>query len=83
MSVETAHLMRGSDPAAPLRDLDDVRVLAEVVTMDGDKIPAGTEGTVVAIWGAGEAYEVEFPEPMGALATVDAKQVQRIGRSVP
>ena len=60
-----------------------MRVLADVLTMDGDTIAAGTEGTVVAIWGAGEAYEVEFPEPMGALATVKAGQVVRVGRAVP
>lgn len=83
MSVDTIHLMRRTDPGAPLRDLDDARVLASVVTMDGDMIPVGAAGTVVAVWGAGEAYEVEFPEPPGALATVEAAQLVRTGRSVP
>ncbi|WP_338101717.1 hypothetical protein [Methylorubrum populi] len=51
--------------------------------MDGDTVAAGTEGTVVAVWRGGEAYEVEFPEPMGALATVKAKDVIFAGRPVP
>ncbi|TXM71605.1 DUF4926 domain-containing protein [Methylobacterium sp. WL12] len=75
--------MRRTDPSAPLQDLDDVRVLASVVTLDGDTIPAGTEGAVVAVWGAGETYEVEFSEPPGALATVDAAQLARTGRAIP
>ena len=83
MSVETVYLMRKDKPGAALRDLDDVRVLVDVVTGDGDTIAAGTEGTVVAVWGEGEAYEVEFPEPMGALAMVDRAKIERIGRSVP
>ncbi|GJD43525.1 hypothetical protein AFCDBAGC_1377 [Methylobacterium cerastii] len=83
MSVDTIHLMRRTDPSAPLRDLDDVRVLASVVTLDGDTIPAGTEGTVVAVWGAGEASEVEFSEPLGPLATVGAAQLARTERAIP
>ncbi|AYO86680.1 hypothetical protein EBB05_30410, partial (plasmid) [Methylobacterium brachiatum] len=39
--------------------LDDVRVLIDVTTMDGDTIAAGTEGTVVAVWKGGAAYEIE------------------------
>lgn len=64
-----------------LDELDIVRTLVPVVTMDGDTIPTNTEGTVVGIWGAGDAYEVEFPEPMGALATAKAADLQRVGTS--
>ncbi|MDP4023523.1 DUF4926 domain-containing protein [Methylobacterium sp. NEAU 140] len=83
MSVEVVYRLRKDGPGGAFRELDDVRVLADVVTDDGDTIPAGTEGTVVGVWGLGEAYEVEFPEPMGALATIPAAQVERVGRSVP
>ncbi|MFD6317694.1 MULTISPECIES: DUF4926 domain-containing protein [Methylorubrum] len=83
MSVEVVYQWSEDRPGAVLRELDDVRVLADVVTMDGDTVAAGTEGTVVAVWHGGEAYEVEFPEPMGALATVKAKDVIFAGRPVP
>ncbi|KQT60183.1 hypothetical protein ASG52_18895 [Methylobacterium sp. Leaf456] len=83
MSVEVVHQWRADRPEAALRELDDVRVLIAVTTMDGDAIAAGTEGTVVAVWGDGVAYEVEFPEPMGALATVAAGDVVFTGRPVP
>ncbi|ABY32852.1 DUF4926 domain-containing protein [Methylorubrum sp. SL192] len=83
MSVEVVYQWSEDCPGAALRELDDVRVLTDVVTMDGDTIPAGTEGTVVAVWRGGEAYEVEFPEPMGALATVGASNVAFAGRPVP
>lgn len=64
--------MRKAEPGALLRELDDVRMTNDVTTDDGDTIAAGADGTVVAVWNAGEAYDVEFPEPMGALATVKA-----------
>jgi hypothetical protein len=82
MPVELVYHVKQAEPAGPFRELDDVRVLVDVVTLDGDRIRAGTEGTVVAIWGAGEAYEVEFPQPMGALATVEAADLVRAGRPV-
>ncbi|WP_245238996.1 hypothetical protein [Methylobacterium platani] len=66
-----------------IRELDDVRILAAVTTDDGQTMPAGTEGTVVAVWHGGEAYDVEFPEPMGALATVKAVDLAHVGCSVP
>lgn len=82
-SVEIIYQWLEDRPGTVLRELDDVRVLANVVTMDGDTVAAGTEGTVVAVWRGEEAYEVEFPEPMGALATVEARDVVFAGRSVP
>ncbi len=54
------------------RDLDSVLVTIPVTTDDGDAIPAGTEGTIGGIWRDGAAYEVEFAQPPGALATVGA-----------
>ncbi|BCM87051.1 DUF4926 domain-containing protein [Methylobacterium indicum] len=83
MSIEVSYTLRKAEPGALLRELDDVRVTTDVTTDDGDTIAAGTEGTVVAVWNAGEAYDVEFPEPMGALATVKAADLVRVGRSVP
>lgn len=76
MSVEAVYQWHEDTPGAKFRELDDVRVLIDVTTMDGDTIAAGSEGTVVAVWNSGAAYEVEFPEPMGALATVKAANVE-------
>lgn len=79
MSIEVSYTLRRTEPGALLRELDNVRV----TTDDGDTIAAGTEGTVVAVWNGGEAYDVEFPEPMGTLAAVSAADLTRVGRSVP
>jgi len=70
MSIETLFLLRKEQSG--LRDLDDVVLLAPARTMEGTFIPVGTEGTVVSILAPGKAYLVEFPEPEGALATVEA-----------
>ncbi|TGD96134.1 DUF4926 domain-containing protein [Methylobacterium nonmethylotrophicum] len=83
MSIEVSYTLRKTEPGALLRELDDVRVLTDVTSDDGDTITAGTEGTVVAVWNGGEAYDIEFPEPLGALATVRAADLARVGRSVP
>ncbi|KQP93813.1 hypothetical protein ASF60_14275 [Methylobacterium sp. Leaf113] len=80
MSVEVFYLLRKDEPGVDLRELDDVVLLADARTDDGTLIQAGTEGTVVAIWQDGAAYEVEFTEPEGALATVRATGIKRIGR---
>jgi hypothetical protein len=80
MSIEVSYALRKAEPGALLRELDDVRITTDVRTDDGDTIAAGT---VVAVWNGGEAYDVEFPEPMGALATVKATALVRVGRSVP
>ncbi len=48
-----------------LREPDDVRILVAVTTDDGDAVPAGPEGTVVAVWNGGETDDVACPETMG------------------
>jgi hypothetical protein len=60
---------------ADVRELDLV-TLGVPVRADGEHcIPAGSTGTVVGIWGEGRAYEVEFTEPVPALATVEPHQI--------
>lgn len=63
---------RRGEGGSRFRDLDSVLVTIPVTTDDGDAIPTGTEGTIVGIWRGGAAYEVEFAQPPGALATVAA-----------
>ncbi|WP_019906041.1 hypothetical protein [Methylobacterium sp. 77] len=81
MSVEVLYLLRKDDPGGTLRDLDEVTLLAEAMTDDGATVPAGTAGTIVGIWRDGEAFEVEFALPEGALATVRAEALTRTRRS--
>lgn len=82
MSVEVLYLLRKDEPGTGLRELDDVVLLVDSLTDRGDTIRAGTEGTVVAVWQEGSAYEVEFAEPEGALVTVGAAGLVPVGRSV-
>lgn len=56
-------------------ELSMVMLLTEAPTDAGVTMPAGSTGTVVGIWKDGEAYEVEFREPTGALATVKAEHL--------
>ena len=81
MTEDTVYLMRRSEPKSRFQDLDDVRINVAVVTDDGDRIEAGSEGTVVGIWRGGAAYEVEFAQPPGALATIEADDLTLVARS--
>ena len=83
MSVEAVYLLRKDQPALGMRELDDVVLLADVTTDDGMVVSAGTEGTIVSEWPERAAFEVEFAEPEGALATVAATILKRVGRQVP
>ena len=83
MSIVVLYLLRKDDPGAALRDLDDVTLLADVTSDDGVTIPVGTAGTIVGVWRDGEAFEVEFALPEGALATVRAEALTRTRRSAP
>ena len=55
-----------------LPELSVVALVRPATTDDGIDMPTGSEGTIVGIWAGGEAYEVEFVEPVPGLATVEA-----------
>lgn len=57
---------------APFADLDIVRVRRAVTTDEGEDVPAGTRGTVVAVYAGGPAYEIEFE---AGLATIDSAEL--------
>ncbi|MET0367984.1 MAG: DUF4926 domain-containing protein [Methylobacterium sp.] len=78
MPVDTLTLVRQAEPDLPLRDLDRVALTAAAVTDDGDRIEAGRQGTIVGIWREGAAYEVEFADPPGSLATVEAGHLRLV-----
>ena len=80
MSVEFAYRFKQDAQRSSLRDLDDVVLLADTLSDDGDLIPTGSEGTIVRVHGAGESYVVEFAEPEGALVSVFPHEVRRVER---
>ncbi|MGU3422104.1 DUF4926 domain-containing protein [Methylobacterium sp. D54C] len=81
MVLARAYQFRHDDPRSDLRDLDRVALTVAVVSDDGDALPPGTEGTIVSVYRDGEAYVVEFPNPLGALATVRPGDLKRIERA--
>ncbi|WP_093567334.1 DUF4926 domain-containing protein [Methylobacterium sp. 174MFSha1.1] len=64
-----------------IEELDRVVVLADVLGDDAVPVPAGSVGTVVAIWAGGAAFEVEFTQPVDALATVEAALLSVVDRA--
>lgn len=68
--------VRRSQPPAQLDELTRVEILVDVQTDAGVMMPTGSKGTIVGVWADGKAYEVEFREPMGALATVTAESLR-------
>ena len=56
---------------ARIAELDRVTIGREIAGDEGELIPSGSSGTVVAVWSDGAAYEVEFLNPVSALATVE------------
>jgi hypothetical protein len=66
----------------PIDELDAVTLAVEIQTDDGETVPTGTKGTVVAVWGEAEAFDVEFDAPFTGLATVSREMIcgqRRIG----
>ena len=39
------------------------------------ELPAGSRGTVVAVWQGGKAYEVEFAKPFTCLVTITPERL--------
>ena len=69
--TETLFVTRPADRvSASLPVLSNVVVLADVVTIEGDIVPSGTLGTIVAVWNDGDAYDVEFHDALGPASIV-------------
>ena len=60
----------GSMPIEPIEELSAVSLKKPFATDQG-LMPAGAEGTIVSVYGSGEAYRVEFEAPFHALITVE------------
>jgi hypothetical protein len=65
-----------------IRELDRVQILQAISGDDDLRVPAGATGTVVAIYAGGEAFDVEFTEPVDTLATVEATALRLVERMV-
>ncbi len=59
-------------------ELDDVRLTEGVEVSPIGFLPAGTRGTIMAVHGNGEAYDVEFAEPFHALLSLEADKVEAV-----
>lgn len=66
--------------SAAFRELDRVQTVADVVGEEGERIPAGSTGTVVAIWGDGVAFDVEFTRPFETLAAIAPENLRLVER---
>lgn len=63
------------------RNLDRVRILADVEGDHGERVPAGSIGTIVATWAHGAAFEIEFIEPGDVIATVEPALLEFVRRA--
>lgn len=63
--------------SASLPELTRATLTAPAKASTGAIFAAGSVGTIVGVWKGGAAYEVEFPEPVGSLATVAAADLKR------
>jgi len=64
----------------PIDELDTVTLVADERTDDDELVPAGTVGTVVAVWGEAEAFDIEFDAPFTGIATLMAGQIKTRGQ---
>ncbi|GJE55599.1 MULTISPECIES: DUF4926 domain-containing protein [Methylobacterium] len=79
MSYETMHQFQDPHPNHPLfAELSVVETLRPVETDDGRPVPAGSRGTIVAVYGGGKAYEVEFARPVVGNCTLRADALQAV-----
>ncbi|AWN50448.1 DUF4926 domain-containing protein [Methylobacterium sp. 17Sr1-1] len=80
MAISLTYRFRETVVGPGPRDLGIVVLLADVVGDDGAVIPAGTEGTIVAMHDESETCIVEFSEPEGTLATVAFREMEVVWR---
>lgn len=79
MSFVTMHHAIAADSTHALfPELSVVETLCAVETDEGVTVPVGSRGTVVAIWGDGQAYEVEFTRPVVGVATMLANMLRAV-----
>lgn len=66
--------------ALPFRELDRVQTLVATLGEEGEDVPAGSTGTIVAVWGEGAAFEVEFTRPVETLVAIRPEALRLVDR---
>ena len=69
-----------AEPIEPIEELSVVRLKNPMETANG-LLVAGACGTVVSVFGSGEAYMVEFDGPFHALETLSCEMVEAVSGS--
>lgn len=70
MTLATASRSHAGSDRPLFPELSVVETLRPVETDDGAAVPAGSRGTIVAIYGDGAAYEIEFARPVVGNCTI-------------
>ncbi len=60
--------------ARPVMELSIIKLRSPLETNEGT-VPVGSSGTVVHVYGDGQAYIIEFYEPFHTVATVEADAI--------
>lgn len=74
-----ARLLHAYVPAddSPIEELSRVSLTEDLVA-EGSLLSRGAKGTVVSVYGRGEAYCVEFTTPISVLLTVRPDQIEAL-----
>lgn len=66
--------------SAAFWELDRVQTVVDVIGEAGEHVPVGSTGTVVAVWGDGVAFDVEFTRPVETLAAIEPEKLRLVER---
>ncbi len=69
----------GAESLPGIEELADVELVSDQV-VDGSMLPRGSEGTVVHVYRSGKTFEVEFSQPVHALATLRRADIRPLRR---
>ena len=81
LTLDSRPAASGGPEGVAFRELDRVRTLVEILGEEGEIVPAGSTGTVVAIWGEGASFEVEFTRPVETLAAIEPGSLALVERA--
>lgn len=80
MTIDPVFYLQASAADAPIPEFSVVALGAALALGDARILPAGSEGTVVGLWGDGEGYVVEFDTPFHTIATVEGGSLREVAR---
>lgn len=76
LARERVHVFRPeASERSAFQELSVVALLVPATTFDGEPVGVGATGTIVSVWNDGEAYDVEFTDPVG-IASVAAADIR-------